>query len=59
MLSITKVVYYDMIPKYISLIFKSRSISVDVASYDASKEFDKISHRTLFKKILIEVCHYI
>ena len=40
--------------------FKSRSTSVYVAFLDASKAFDKISHWTLFRKlILIEVCHYI
>ena len=37
--------------------FKSRSTSVYVAFFDASKAFDKISHGTLFRK-LIEVCHY-
>ena len=32
--------------------FKSRSTSVYVAFLDASKAFDKISHWTLFKKLI-------
>ena len=32
--------------------FKSRSTSVYVAFLDASKAFDKISHRTLFRKLI-------
>ena len=32
--------------------FKSRSTSVYVAFHDASKSFDKISHWTLFRKLI-------
>ena len=35
--------------------FKSRSTLVYVAFLDASKAFDKISHWTLFKKLLIDM----
>ena len=35
--------------------FKSRSTSVYVAFLDASKAFDKISHWTLFKNLLIDM----
>ena len=39
--------------------FKSRSTSAYVAFLDASKAFDKISHWTLFRKLVDDVCHYI
>ena len=35
--------------------FKSRSTSVYIAFLDASKDFDKISHWTLFRKLSIEM----
>ena len=37
--------------------FKSRSTSVYVAFLDASKAFDKISHWTLFKKLIDRHVH--